>query len=220
MTPITQPDPFQYDDAAYVLGALSDDERQAFEAHLATCADCRARVAEVRDVPTLLAGIGAAELVDETPPETLLPGLLRRARQRRRRQRWLISGLGTVAAACLIALVVAVWPATSPGSGAPAPRAMHQLVSVPVQATARLVSKPWGTEIDLACRYAEGVERSLPYRLVVIDRHGQDEDLGSWQLVPDANVAYTAGTALRPTDIARVQITTQDGKPILELVNS
>ncbi|MDT4946344.1 MAG: putative zinc-finger, partial [Pseudonocardiales bacterium] len=30
-------DPFVHDDAAYVLGALSDAERREFEAHLETC---------------------------------------------------------------------------------------------------------------------------------------------------------------------------------------
>jgi anti-sigma-K factor RskA len=219
---MTAADPFVHDDAAYVLGALSDDERAAFEAHLATCADCQARVAEVRGVPSLLAGITAADLVEDAPPETLLPGLMRRAHRRRHRQRLLVAGLGAVAAACLIALAVVVWPFGSSGSGSdqPAPRALHALVNVPVQATARLVATSWGTEIDLKCRYAEGVEQSRPYRLVVVDRQGHGEDLGSWQLPPEASIAYTAGTALKPADIARVQITTVDGTPILELTNS
>ena len=219
---MTSPDPFVHDDAAYVLGALSEDERAAFEAHLATCADCRARVAEIRGVPALLAGITAADLAEEAPPDTLLPGLMRRARRRRGRQRLLVAGLGAVAAACLIALAVVVWPFGSSGSGSgqPAPRALHALVNVPVHATARLVAKSWGTEIDLKCRYADGVEQSRPYRLVVVDRQGHDEDLGSWQLPPDADVSYTAGTALQPADIARVQITSVDGTPLLELATS
>jgi anti-sigma-K factor RskA len=219
---MTAPDPFVHDDAAYVLGALSDDERAAFEAHLATCADCRARVAEIRGVPALLAGITAADLAEEAPPETLLPGLMRRAHRRRGRQRLLVGGLGAVAAACLIALAVVVWPFGSSGSGSgqPAPRALHALVNVPVQATARLVATSWGTEIDLNCRYADGVEESRPYRLVVVDRQGHDEDLGSWRLPPDADISYTAGTALQPADIARVQITSVDGTPLLELATS
>ena len=39
--------------AAYLLGALPDEERRAFEAHLADCAHCREDVAEpARSPPT------------------------------------------------------------------------------------------------------------------------------------------------------------------------
>ena len=37
------PDPFEYDDAAYVLGALSHEGRIAYEEHLQGCARCTAR---------------------------------------------------------------------------------------------------------------------------------------------------------------------------------
>ena len=40
----------RWKDAAggYVLNALTDDERTAYEAHLATCPECRAEVSELR----------------------------------------------------------------------------------------------------------------------------------------------------------------------------
>lgn len=41
--------------AAYALGALDADERSAFEQHMATCAQCRANVAELRETAALLA---------------------------------------------------------------------------------------------------------------------------------------------------------------------
>ena len=83
-------DPYRFDDAAYVLGALSPDEHAAFEAHLATCAECTARVREIDTVPALLADITEADLVDEPMPDTLLPSLMRRASAHHRRQRLLI----------------------------------------------------------------------------------------------------------------------------------
>lgn len=44
------PDHDQWEDAAgtYVLGALPDDERAGYEAHLETCSVCRSEVAELR----------------------------------------------------------------------------------------------------------------------------------------------------------------------------
>ena len=40
----------RWKDAAggYVLNALTDDERTAYEAHLATCPECRAEVSDLR----------------------------------------------------------------------------------------------------------------------------------------------------------------------------
>jgi len=43
-----------HDSAVYVLGALSPPEREAYERHLADCAECRAEVAEFSDLPGLL----------------------------------------------------------------------------------------------------------------------------------------------------------------------
>lgn len=37
-------DPFVYDDAAYVLGALDEPERTWFETHLEDCVECAAWV--------------------------------------------------------------------------------------------------------------------------------------------------------------------------------
>lgn len=51
---------------AYVVGALDDNERRAFEQHLAGCADCTREVAELRELTAAL-----SQQVGATPP----PGL-------------------------------------------------------------------------------------------------------------------------------------------------
>ncbi|GAA1146506.1 anti-sigma factor [Ornithinicoccus hortensis] len=61
---------------AYVLDAVDDRERAAFEAHLAGCADCRREVAELSaPVADLSAGL------EETPPEGLRSRLLEQIAQ-------------------------------------------------------------------------------------------------------------------------------------------
>jgi hypothetical protein len=210
-------DAFRYDDAAYVLGALDDADRAAFEAHLETCADCRARVAEAREAAGLLAGVRMGSVEDSTPmPDTLLPGLLRSAGRERRHRRWLTTSLGAVAAASIAALVVLVWP-TSHGASGPRAQAMSAVRPSPVTATAKLVSRGWGTEIDLQCRYSDKVERYEPYSLVVVDDVGNHYSAGSWLLAPGRQISFTGGTAVQLQDIASVEITRQDGTPILQL---
>ena len=62
--------------APYALGALTAEERAAFEAHLADCAVCRADVQALGEVSGLLAHAAAAA----TPPPALRERILREAR--------------------------------------------------------------------------------------------------------------------------------------------
>ncbi|AHH22227.1 hypothetical protein NONO_c74720 [Nocardia nova SH22a] len=65
------PDEYATWDAPYVLGALDQQERLAYEAHLTTCAQCRAAVAELSGLPGLLSrvpGEVAVSLSDEVEP--------------------------------------------------------------------------------------------------------------------------------------------------------
>ena len=48
------------DVAGYVLGTLTPSEADAFEAHLAECADCRVEVAELGSLPAMLASAEVA----------------------------------------------------------------------------------------------------------------------------------------------------------------
>ncbi len=50
-------------DAAYVLGSLSANDRDEFEAHLDGCASCRQGVAELSDMPALLGLLDRDEVV-------------------------------------------------------------------------------------------------------------------------------------------------------------
>ena len=104
------PDKFAQWDAAYVLGALSPGERREFEEHLASCPACRAAVSELAALPGLLAQISPADaamlsladdsaayaessepsaaeagVIDQGPPPSLLPKMIKTARTRRRR---------------------------------------------------------------------------------------------------------------------------------------
>jgi anti-sigma-K factor RskA len=212
--------PFEHDDAAYVLGALEAQERAAFEVHLATCAECSASVAELRDLPMLLATLSteeAAAVVAEPLPETLLPGLLRRAAVQRRRQRGVLVGLGSVASACVAALVIVAWPAATPSASHANPVAMTQVVASPVTATVELTAKSWGTAIQVRCHYSATYpgERAT-YSLVILDRAGVPHSLSSWTLQPGPDKTFPASTALLKTDIKRVEIVYHN-KAILSL---
>jgi Putative zinc-finger len=219
---VTTLDPFAYDDGAYVLGALSDAERTAFEQHLADCPACSDRVNELMPLPALLAGVPASAYEDalEGPPDTLLPGLLRQLGAQRRRRHWLTTGLGGLAAACLVALAVLAWPTghtiTTPGSGTPPAQAMSALVASPVHATAALSDVSWGTKIEVTCRYDLAPHVDADYWLVVVDKQNHRHTAGSWRPAAGKVMQFIGGTALPRDQISSVLITY--GKtPILRL---
>ena len=220
---MSAPDPFARDDAAYVLGVLPDADRAAFEVHLAGCAECRTRVAELREVPRWFGVVSAGDLApdygprQERPPDTLLPGLLRAASARRRRARAVVAGLTAVAAACVAILIVALRPSQSTPPAAPtATSRFVALVSAPVSAAATLTAKQWGTEIDLRCVYSAAVgEHPVRYFMYAYGRHGDRVPAGSWNQLPE--VTYVGGASLALQDISKIEIVLPDGTPILRL---
>jgi len=214
-------DPFEYDDAAYVMGALSPQERAAFEAHLATCDECTRRVAELTGVPDLLRGVTEEELLgtDEPVPDTLLPGLLRRAGLRQRRQRWLTAGLGAVAAAAVAALVVSLTTGssghTTTNTTTTTTTASRSLVAVrptDLAVRATLVDKKWGTEIDLRCSYRD--PGSAVFGLRIVDTSGHTLDGSTWA-VWTGTTNYIANVPLPRDHIARVEVVDDRGRQVM-----
>ena len=221
----TLPDPFEQDDASYVLGLLIEEERAAFETHLATCPDCTERVRRLAGLPAALDGLTSRDVEElaATPPvpDTLLPMLLRTATAAARRRRRIVGTLAGVAATSVVALVLVVsLVARAPHAGVDAGAAtMTAVTATPLTATAALQDVPWGTRISLDCRYAASSTWSseATYRLQVVDRSGVVHDLGTWTAHSGAEVTFTSGTALARTDLASVRITLLDGTPILQL---
>ena len=216
-------DPFLHDDAPYVLGALDPADRAAFEAHLETCADCRARVAELRAPAAALAAVREDVLLDAGPgtgavPDTLLPGLLRRASRERRRRRTVTALIGSVAAACVLALAIVVWPVGSDTPARPPAQALTALKPIPLKVTARLTAKAWGTSIELHCTYPAYEHDKFAYDLVVVDRANRPHAAGDWTLVPGQDgIVFTSGTAVPRDQIRQLLVRTPTGTPLLEL---
>ena len=217
-------DAFSHLDAAYVLGALPSDERRAFEAHLADCASCREAVGELAGMPGLLARVPLASVLspadqdDQEPPASLLPALALEVRRRRRRTR----SLSLAAAAAVLAVAGAGAAVVGTSGGQPAVSAgasMHAVGPSPVHASARLDSLAWGTQIDLTCTYdaAGGYPTQSNYQLVVVDHGGRVQRVATWTGVPGKVMHVVGATSWTRSDIARVEVRTYTGAPVLSL---
>ena len=98
--------------AAYALDALDDDERDAYEAHLAQCERCRTELADLDET----AGALAFAVPSPEPPEALRGRILEAAAGERKnvvplrpRRRWLAA---VAAVAACAAVGFGVWSAT------------------------------------------------------------------------------------------------------------
>ncbi len=191
-TGASEPDPFAEYDAAYVFGALSPDERTAYERHLQHCDDCSAAVAAMAGIPGLLARVPLERLTDadETPvPDTVLPRLVAQVSHERQRSRFRTGAVVLLAAACVIALLIGVLAqrhpvrsvagdttstgTTSTGTTSTSPAAtkavsgpvlaMSTVRKVGVSASIQIQDVLWGTKVAMRCTEAPTAPGARPY---------------------------------------------------------
>ena len=229
---------FTQDDGSYVLGALSPTERQAFEEHLAGCAECARSVRELAGLPGLLARIDP-DVLDSPPvgdpvPDTILPKLVRHARRSQRRRMFATAGVAGAAAAAIALGSVAVIgaldddrpPAAAPSDtpSVPASQTMSPVGHAAVRGSLAFTSVLWGTKLDLTCSYNSGTEYGAPppephtYVMFIRTRDGHMEQVATWRGLPGKTMRLAAATAANRTDITSVEVRTSGGKPVLKLV--
>ena len=207
-------------DAAYVLGALSPDDRRAFEAHLEQCAECRASVAELAGLPALLSRVPAPELNPDAraepgsltgPPTGLLPSLARRVRRRRVTRRWVAGGIAVLAAAA-VALAVVVPMRLDPPPAPTTALTLTQAAPGPLTATVDLTTQRWGTALTMTCHYDSGAAptgyatTSGRYALYVTDASGTATRVASWSAWPGATIHASGAVDLAVSQLRTVQV--------------
>jgi hypothetical protein len=220
---------------AYALGLLEDQDKRAFEAHLATCDACRAELATLSPIAGLLRGMEPVIAAgDAGPPVDLLH---KRATASRRLRRRLT--LATAAAcAALLGAGIGVGLAAAPDRTVvvqPGLSGQRHSAANPangVSGTVGLVAKGWGTQVwlDLA-----GVRGPQQCELVAVSATGERRVVTGWLVtapgdgVPGhpAHLLVDGGTAISLPDLARFEVialpattqpaTTQPGTTLLTI---
>jgi hypothetical protein len=224
----------EHEDGAYVLGALSPEDRVAFERHLAGCDDCARSVRELAGLPGLLARV-PLEVVDSDQeplpvPETLLPALVRQVRTSQRRRTWITSALVAAAAAIAIGAVgVATLggddegpqarpPITAPTTAAPVQ--LHAVGPDSISGWLSMTPVGWGTRLDLTCSYAAEAgpyhDQAPTYAMYVTTADGITERVASWKGLPGKTMHLSAATAASRGAISDVEVRSGD-QTVLEL---
>jgi hypothetical protein len=229
-------DKFAQWDAAYVLGALSPAERREFEEHLASCPSCQAAVSELAALPGLLAQLppddaallsmadetvaGSGEtpvlngvqtdVIEQGPPPSLLPKMIKKARTRRRR---MVAAIAGVAAAVVLVIGgIAVGAGLLPlGPDSPQRVAFSPVEPSAMIAVADVIPGQDGTEIKVECQYGE-IDEPTPgaghetYSIFVVDRSGNASEIKEWPATPNKLMRPSGTTPLRVSQIADLEI--------------
>jgi hypothetical protein len=226
-------DPFAMWDAAYVLGALSAEDRRQFEQHLTNCLRCREAVGELSGIPALLALLDRDEIaaLDDGAPELsqprpeLLTSLLEKVSRRRRRTKTLSWSMAVAAAAAaVVALVIGIHVGGSAPSPAPpttlaSPLTMNPVAPSAVSATVRLTPQVWGTDIEMTCTYPKEPEtpdeRGDTLAMVIVGRDGSHTQLVTWLAVPGVTARPNGNSPMPIEQISAVQVVAADSGDVL-----
>ncbi|HEV7848439.1 MAG TPA: zf-HC2 domain-containing protein [Mycetocola sp.] len=231
-------------DAAYVLGALSPDERRAFERHLSNCPQCAAAVGEIAGMPGILSMLSPADANAAGGGDPLrdgqhqaaavqrLAGVVRAERRRARR----LMAAGTVVVAATLLTAGIAWGGTvlSPGleqAGPVLPSAepadvleMTPLAPGTLTADLRVTPRKWGTLLAWECRYGQqwagpsSDPTDLPeYALYVTRSDGTETAVATWRASGERASGLTATTSIPANDIDRVEIRAiQGNRPLAQ----
>ncbi|NII68177.1 zf-HC2 domain-containing protein [Microbacterium ulmi] len=208
-------------DAAYVLGALSAQDRHAYEAHLDTCPECARAIAELAPAAALLSRLSAQDVarLDEVGEDAAarsgFVSLARERARRTRRVRWAAAAAAVVLIVAAIAVPVSIAALNRPTAGF----ALESVTDVPIEASVRLTSVAWGTRVDLDCRYPDVYVPGAPpvpeagwtYALTLVGADGAESTVSTWRSWPGASARLSGATALSVDEIASVELRSAKG---------
>jgi hypothetical protein len=188
---------------AYVLGALEASERHELEEHLTTCAACRETLLQFAHLPGLLHAV-PVEDVEIDQPE---PAPIQLTKKKRPRRLVVLAAavMATIAGVTSWGLLAspasATWTATNGVGG--------------IDTTAKLVSKGWGTDIELKMTDLTPYEHCM---LVVHGRDGTKETAGWWAANGSHQADVPASTSIPLRDIDHLEVVVA-GNTVLSTVS-
>lgn len=201
---------------AYVLGQLDDDARREIEAHLLTCADCRAERDEIAPLAEALRGVD---------PDALAPGGHQRPAGLDRRiadvlpdpapprsRRWApVIGGALVGIAATAALLLAL-PEDEPAPTPPVIAVASVESTRGVTATAGLVDHTWGLEVKLE---AEGLPAGETYEMWVVGDDGHKHPAGEFIGVADKKIVCDMSSSVLLRDAAGFSVVDARGREVI-----
>lgn len=207
-------------DAAYVLGALSLEDRRTYEGYLAANPARATELTELagmpgilnalsRDEAVALTDLAGAPLSESRPDNVASLAHAAAKRQQRSRRTWLAAAVASAAALLIAGAVVGatVFPQSSAPTQTVAMQAMQPTPRVGLTAQLAVTEKKWGTELNWACQYTKDWSRNVhSYDIVVTTHDGVQKTVGSWKPAGDEATGLSAATSIPTAQIRTVDI--------------
>jgi hypothetical protein len=206
-------------DAAYVLGALSRDDRHVYQIYLTENPARAAALTELAGLPGILNVLSrdeAVALIEKAGTDTaevwaldLMPSLASAAERQRQRSRRSMLAAGVAAAAAVAigagAMGATVFPRSHRADGV-VPQSMQPLRSG-ITAALAVTEKRWGTRLDWTCDYVEDWAKAAPgYDIVVTTVEGAEAAVGTWSPAGEHAGGLAASTSIPTARIHTVDI--------------
>lgn len=180
-----------------------------FDAHLSTCAECVATLAEFRVTATAMAHTTPRSI--PTSPTPAPPGLdarilegLRQARYVRRTRRAVTLIAGVAAASILLVVAVASLRSSTPSS----PTDQLALIAGDVNGDATFQARAWGTQINLT---GTGFTPGQHYNVWLEQASGTRISAGTFTGVSDTTITVVLASALSQPEAVAIGISHPDG---------
>ena len=201
--------------AMYVFGDRPTNEEVGLLAHIDGCPDCRALAEEMSETHAVLGYVDARAVA---PTASVPPGLaakvlgdLRRAevaQHRRSRARVAgLSGIGLVAAALIVVVIVSVTSVAPP-----AQRTFVLRGASSISASAVLSERSWGTSIDL---HEQGLPGGQVYTVSMRTATGSWWVAGTYTSVSGQAVDAQMACAVKLRQISGVRVSDASGRQVL-----
>jgi anti-sigma factor RsiW len=219
---------------AYALGALEPAEVAAVDEHLATCAECRAELAELTEMKEFLGEVPPEAFLEGPPeggdlllqrtlrevrePQAQEPQLLEPQAKPKRRSRWLLIAAAVVVVAGALGGGVVLGRSTAPDSNEPVAGSKQVTTSdTTTGATMAATVEPRAGWSWVRVQVS-GLKAGDQCEMVVTDKSGRTWVAGSWLVSEKAakNGSTFGGGVLTPIDQVRsVEIRTVQGKHVV-----
>lgn len=195
----------------YVLGALDPSERSQVDAHLAQCATCRAELAELEGLPSLLGRL----TLDDLAPEPVLPSedLFERVAARARAEAASVAAVRhrhyrrlTAVAAAVVLLVGGI-------VGGFAATRHHDQYAGPghVQMAVSLAAERTGTSYTVN---VSGLPTDEHCKLIAVAKDGTRDVAGRWDATYSGQAKETGSIAIPRDELRQLVLLGTDGEQL------